>query len=139
MNNTGIILVLAYPETIVRTSEEWYSPYLRFMGMGTKNYLRAGHAALVLIEKSTGELAYYDYGRYVTKLSYGRVRSKERDRELDFPLKAIIRQGKIVNLDELLQFLANHPKLTHGDGTMLASVCDQIDYELAKKMRSVFF
>jgi hypothetical protein len=131
MNNSGIILVLAYPDTVVRTSEEWYSPYLRFMGMGTKNYIRAGHAALVLIEKSTGKLAYYDYGRYVTKLSYGRVRSKERDRELDFPLKAMIRNGEIVNLDELLHFLANNPKLTHGEGKMLASVCDQIDYEAA--------
>lgn len=129
----GIILVLAYPETIVRTSEEWYSPYLRFMGMGTKNYLRAGHATLVLIEKATGNLAYYDYGRYVTKLSYGRVRSKERDRELDFPLKAIIRQGKIINLEEIVRFLANNPKLTHGEGTMLASVCDQVDYAVAQK------
>ncbi|MEM6717882.1 MAG: DUF6695 family protein [Bacteroidota bacterium] len=132
MNNTGIILVLAYPETIVRTSQEWYSPYLRFMGMGKKNYVRAGHAALVLIKKATGELDYYDFGRYITQLSYGRVRSKERDRELDFPLKAVIRNGEIVNLDELLHFLANNPKLTHGEGTMFASVCDQIDYDAAQ-------
>jgi len=133
MNNSGIILVLAYPDTIVRTSEEWYSPYLRYMGMGTKNYIRAGHAALVLIEKPTGKLDYYDFGRYVTKLSYGRVRSKELDRELDFPLKAILRNGEIVNLDELLHFLGNNPKLTHGEGKMVASVCDQIDYEVANE------
>jgi len=131
MNNTGIIIVLAYPETIVRTSQEWYSPYLRFMGMGKKNYVRAGHAALVLIEKATGALDYYDFGRYITQLSYGRVRSKERDRELNFPLKAIIRNGEIVNLEELLHFLGNNPKLTHGEGTMYATVCDQIDYEAA--------
>ncbi|PTX63552.1 hypothetical protein C8N46_101153 [Kordia periserrulae] len=131
MNNTGIILVLAYPETVVRTSTEWYSPYLRFMGMGTKNYVRAGHAALVLIEKVSGELAYYDFGRYVTKLSYGRVRSKERDRELDFPLKATIRNGEIVNLEEILHFLANNPQLTHGEGKMMASICNQVDYDAA--------
>ncbi|MEM6685860.1 MAG: DUF6695 family protein [Bacteroidota bacterium] len=131
MSNTGVILVLAYPETIVRTSQEWYSPYLRFMGMGTKNYVRAGHAALVLIEKATGTLAYYDFGRYITKVSYGRVRCKKRDRELDFPLKALFRNGEIVNLDELIHFLGNNPTLTHGEGTMFASVCDQIDYEAA--------
>ncbi|WP_420572200.1 DUF6695 family protein [Kordia sp.] len=133
MNNSGIILTLAYPDTIVRTAEEWYSPFLRFIGIGKKNYIRAGHAALVLIEKSTGNIAYHDYGRYVTKLSYGRVRSKVRDRELDFPLKAVIRNGEIVNLDELLHFLGNNPKLTHGEGKMVASVCDQIDYDSAKK------
>ncbi len=132
MNNSGIILALAYPDTIVRTAEEWYSPFLRFIGIGKKYYIRAGHAALVLIEKSTGTVSYHDYGRYVTKLAYGRVRSKVRDRELDFPLKAIMHQGEIVNLDELLRFLGNNPKLTHGEGRMVASVCDQVDYEKAK-------
>ena len=132
MNNSGIILALAYPDTIVRTAEEWYSPFMRFIGIGKKNYIRAGHAALVLIEKSTGNIAYHDYGRYVTKLSYGRVRSKVRDRELDFPLKAVMHNGEIINLDELLKFLANNPKLTHGEGKMIASVCDQIDFEKAR-------
>ncbi|QHI38519.1 hypothetical protein IMCC3317_39120 [Kordia antarctica] len=132
MNNSGIILALAYPDTIVRTAEEWYSPFMRFVGIGKKHYIRAGHAALVLIEKSTGTIAYHDYGRYVTKLSYGRVRSKVRDRELDFPLKAIIRNNEIVNLDELLHFFGNNPKLTHGEGKMVASVCDQVDYEIAR-------
>ena len=50
-NNTGIILVLAYPETIVMVAEEWYSPFLKYLGVGKKDYLRAGHAALVLIDK----------------------------------------------------------------------------------------
>jgi hypothetical protein len=133
MTNTGIILTLAYPDTVVRTAEEWYSPFLRFIGIGKKYYIRAGHAALVLIDKSTGTISYHDYGRYVTKLAYGRVRSKVRDRELDFPLKAVMHQGEIVNLDELLRFLGNNPKLTHGEGKMVASICDQIDYEKAKK------
>ena len=131
MNNTGIIVTLAYPETIVKTSEEWYSPYLRFIGIGTKNYVRAGHAALVLIKKETGELNYYDFGRYITETPYGRVRSKMRDRELDFPLKAIINHNTITNIEELLLFLANNPQLTHGEGKMIASVCDEINYEVA--------
>ena len=38
MDNTGIILTLAYPDTIVMVSEEWFSPYLRFIGVGKKNY-----------------------------------------------------------------------------------------------------
>lgn len=132
MSNTGIILTLAYPETIVKTSQEWYSPYLRFIGIGKKNYVRAGHAALVLIDKKTGTLDYYDFGRYVTQLAYGRVRSKQFDRELDFPLKAIIKNHEIVNLNELLHFLANHPELTHGEGKMIASVCNEIDYKAAR-------
>ena len=56
MTNTGIVLTLAYPETIVMVSKEWFSPLLRYAGIGKKNYLRAGHAALVLINKETGIL-----------------------------------------------------------------------------------
>lgn len=131
MNNTGIILTLAYPDTIVMTAKEWYSPYMRFFGIGKKKYVRAGHAALVLIDSATGELSYYDFGRYITAEPLGRVRGKKRDRELDFPLKATIENGTIINLDEILQFLATNPKLTHGDGKLLASVCDAVHYEKA--------
>ncbi len=132
MNNSGLIIVLAYPETIVRLADEWYSSLLRFIGIGKKNYVKAGHAALVLINKDTGILDYYDFGRYITAQSTGRVRGKDTDNELDFPLKANIENGKIKNLNEILKFLAVNPKLTHGEGKLVASVCDEIDYRKAR-------
>lgn len=132
MNNTGIILTLAYPDTIVMVSEEWFSPFLRFIGVGKKNYLRAGHAALVLIDKQTGILEYHDFGRYITPEPTGRVRGRDTDNELHFPLKAKIENDTIINLDEILQFLATHPKLTHGDGKLVASVCNAVDYKKAR-------
>ncbi|MBU2939271.1 hypothetical protein KO494_06940 [Lacinutrix sp. C3R15] len=132
MNNTAFILTLAYPETIVMVADEWYSPFLRFFGIGKKNYLRAGHAALVLIDKATGVLEYHDFGRYITPEPSGRVRGRDTDHELDFAIKASIKNGEIQNLNEILQFLATHPKLTHGDGKLIASVCDSVDYTLAR-------
>ncbi|MFD0963456.1 DUF6695 family protein [Pseudofulvibacter geojedonensis] len=133
MVNTGIIITMAYPETIVMVADEWYSPYLKYLGIGKKDYLRAGHAALVLINKDRGELEYHDFGRYITKAPNGRVRGKKYDRELDFPLKAVIENNKIQNLNEILLFLASNPELTHGDGKLLASICNEVDYEIAKK------
>ncbi|MCK5400710.1 MAG: hypothetical protein KAJ28_03675 [Flavobacteriaceae bacterium] len=132
MNNSGLIIILAYPETIVRLADEWYSTLLRFIGIGKKNYVRAGHAALVLINKETGVLDYYDFGRYITAQSTGRVRGKDTDHELDFFLKAQIVDGEIKNIDEILKFLATNPKLIHGEGKLIASVCDEIDYEKAR-------
>ncbi|MFI0428211.1 DUF6695 family protein [Mariniflexile sp. HMF6888] len=132
MTNTGIILTLAYPETIVMVSKEWFSPFLRFLGVGKKNYLRAGHAALVLINKENGVLEYHDFGRYITPEPTGRVRGSDTDNELHFPLVAQIENDKITNLNAILEFLATHPKLTHGDGKMLASVCNAIDYKKAR-------
>ena len=132
MNNTGVILTLAYPETIVLHAEEWYSPFLKYLSIGNKTHVRAGHAALVLINKLTGELEYHDFGRYITPEPNGRVRGKDTDCELDFPLVAKISDDVIVNLEEILEFLATHPRLTHGDGTLYASVCNKIDYDAAR-------
>ena len=132
MNNSGIIITLAYPDTIVMVSKEWFSPFLRFVGIGKKNFLRAGHAALVLINKQTGVLEYHDFGRYITPEPMGRVRGKDTDNELDFPLKADIKNNTIQNLDAILVFLATHPKFTHGDGKLIASVCDAINYNTAR-------
>ncbi|MCD2260327.1 DUF6695 family protein [Psychroserpens luteolus] len=130
--NDGIILTLAYPETIVSHAKEWYSPFLRFLFVGSRNHVRAGHAALVLIDKSTGVLEYHDFGRYITTSPYGRVRGKETDFELNFPIQATIEKGEIQNLNEILKFLATQPKLTHGEGNMYASVCKTIDYKKAR-------
>ncbi len=132
MLNNGIILTLAYPETVVMVSDEWFLKYLHYFGIGKRNYVRAGHAALVLIHKEKGSFEYYDFGRYISPLSTGRVRSKVTDHELDFPLKPVLNNGTLENLMEILVFLATHPKLTHGLGTMYASVCDEVNYENAK-------
>ncbi len=132
MNNTGIILTLAYPDTIVMVADEWYSPLLRLIGIGKKNYVRAGHAALVLINTETGILEYHDFGRYITPEPYGRVRGRTTDNELELPLKAEIVNGTLINLEALLKFLATHPKLTHGEGRLVASVAKDIDYIKAR-------
>lgn len=132
MNNTAFILSLAYPDTIVSHAEEWYSPYLKYIGIGNKTSVRAGHAALVLINKATGVLEYHDFGRYITPEPNGRVRGRSTDNELEIPITAEIKNDKIVNIDAILQFLATNPRLTHGDGRLVASVCNVIDYNKAR-------
>ncbi len=123
---------MAYPDTVVMVADEWYSPLLQFIGVGKKNYVKAGHAALVLINRETGFLEYHDFGRYITPEPNGRVRGSQTDHELDFPLEAEIIGDTIKNLDTILLFLANNPKKTHGDGKLIASVCSQVDYQKAK-------
>lgn len=133
MNNkaTGFVIAMAFPDTVVMVAEEWYSPLLRIVGIGKKNYVKAGHSALVLINKEIGQLEYHDFGRYITLTPYGRVRGANHDGELRFPVKAKIKDGEITNLEELLLFLSSNPKLTHGEGKLVASVCD-VDYEKTK-------
>ena len=130
--NTAFILTLAYPDTVVRISDEKLVPYLRYINVGCENYVRAGHAALVLIDKEKGSLEYFDFGRYTCPQGYGRVRGELTDNELDFPLKAEVKDNELINLNEILSFLATNPKLTHGEGKLVASVCKSVNYKDAK-------
>ena len=132
MKQTGKILVLAFPDTYVTMSTEWICKILPLVGLGTKDYIKAGHAALVLIENSTGHAQYYDFGRYVTPKGHGRVRGANTDAELQLPITAKISEdNKLENLEELLVWLDANPQKTHGEGRLLASVCDAIDYDKA--------
>ncbi|WP_459210635.1 DUF6695 family protein [Aquimarina rhabdastrellae] len=134
MKPTGKIIPLAFPDTYVKHSDESVLTLLPLLGLGKKNYIKAGHAALVLIENATGHAAYYDFGRYITPKGHGRVRSALTDVELEIPFTMQLTPDRqLVNLDELLLWLEAHPDKTHGSGRLVASVCDEIDYHKAKE------
>lgn len=125
--------MLAFPDTFVTMSTEWICKLLPFFGLGTKEYIKAGHSALVLIETKTGKAQYFDFGRYVTPQGYGRVRGENTDVELKLPLKAkISEENTLQNVEEFLLWLEANPQKTHGDGRLLASVCDAIDFKKAQ-------
>ncbi|MDC8003260.1 hypothetical protein POV27_04315 [Aureisphaera galaxeae] len=134
MKHTGTLLVLAYPDTFVTMSDEWICNVLPLVGLGTREYIKAGHAALMLIENKTGEACYFDFGRYVTPKGHGRVRGANTDAELHVPIKAKFCDiGMLKNNEELLLWLDANPHKTHGEGRLLASICYSIDFKKAQQ------
>ncbi|WP_201739469.1 DUF6695 family protein [Dokdonia sinensis] len=133
MNHTGKIIVLAFPDTFVKMSDELMCKILPLVGLGTRTHIKAGHAALVLIENETGNAQYFDFGRYITPPGKGRVRGAITDVELEIPFKAKIKNKKLENLDDFLIWLDAHPEKTHGSGRLVASLCESINYEKAIK------
>ncbi len=134
MKTTGSILVLSYPDTFVKMSDELICRVLPWVGLGTKEYIKAGHAALVLINNKTGDARYYDFGRYITPYGFGRVRSYRTDAELKIPFKAIFNSHELVsNIEDFLLWLDAHPEKTHGHGRLIASLCSSINFEKAER------
>ncbi|MBQ0736409.1 DUF6695 family protein [Aquimarina celericrescens] len=133
MSYTGKIISLAFPDTFVKHSDESSTKVLLALGLGKQNYIKAGHAAFVLIENETGNAEYYDFGRYITPQGYGRVRSAVTDVELEIPFQADLTKDKeLTNIEEFLLWLEANPDKTHGSGRLVASVCDYIYYQKAK-------
>lgn len=133
MDYTGKIISIAFPDTFVRFSDESLLQVFPLFGLGKNKFIKAGHAAFVLIDNRTGEAEYYDFGRYITPKGMGRVRSAVTDVELEILIKASFTfDGKLENIAQFLLWLEAHPEKTHGNGRLVASVCDYIDYDMAK-------
>ncbi|QTD37710.1 hypothetical protein JL193_16885 [Polaribacter batillariae] len=132
-NSNGIIIILSYPDTVVRPAYwERLSGFWPKIGIGGKHAVQAGHAAFLLIKKEKPEINYFDFGRYITSYGNGRVRSKETDPELAIPIVARFKNNTLTNLSEILLWVENHPKKTHGDGRLVASINEDINFEKAK-------
>lgn len=128
-----MILTIAFPDTYVTSTNTFYDRFFKLIGINKSDKYKAGHAALVLIDPTTGKLEYYDFGRYITPLGYGRIRSSETDPEIFFPFTAKINNhGKLENEKDIFLFLANST-FTHGDGKMIISVLKKVNYQKAKK------
>ncbi|WP_298765963.1 DUF6695 family protein [uncultured Polaribacter sp.] len=133
-NSDGIIIVLSYPDTVVRPAYwETLSSFWPKIGIGSKHAVQAGHAALLLLKKNCPEINYYDFGRYITTYGNGRVRNKKTDAELEITLQATFKNNQLTNIKEILLWLEKHPEKTHGDGRMIATINDEIDYKKAQK------
>ncbi|WP_299012327.1 DUF6695 family protein [uncultured Polaribacter sp.] len=138
-NSDGIIVVLSYPDTIVRPAYwEILSGFWSKIGIGSKHSVQAGHAALLLIKKNEPTIQYFDFGRYITTYGNGRVRSEKTDVELHVPLKAVFKENELYNLEEILLWIEKHPEKTHGEGRLIATVNNEINYNKAQSFITDF-
>jgi hypothetical protein len=104
---------------------------MRWLGFNVDYYYQAGHAAVILVEKSTAEIHYFDFGRYHSPYNYGRVRSFESDPELTIHTTPLLSSDAsfVLNLREIFSEMQKN-KSFHGDGTLYGSQV-QIDFKKA--------
>ena len=127
-----IALVLAWPESWSKAPEPIFK-LMEKVGFLKSRFFQAGHAAVVLIEGKTGNVEYFDFGRYTSDKGKGRVRSMKSDPKLEMSVTGRFdNNGKLKNLSEILVHIDSMPDETHGDGRMYVSVCKDFDFETCK-------
>lgn len=130
MEYKDFIIPLAWPEAFVRTPGGPYDKLLSLFNIHRNGYYKFGHAAFLLINHKTGEVDFFDFGRYISPFKNGRARSKKTDPEINFKLKAKIKDGEIENLHGLLKAInSNHN--SHGEGTLYAGIQKRISHQKA--------
>lgn len=135
-------IILAWPETLCKRAGAWYDGFMERLSICKKGYYKVGHAAIVLIDGSSGDAYYFDFGRYHAPRGYGRVRDFTTDHDLRIYTKIIFdEENEILNLEELLGELSLNASC-HGDGELKASELE-IDfnaaYQTAKEMQAQDF
>ncbi len=132
MHKEGISIVIAWPDTTARGDDRWYT-VLKNLGLVKNLNFKVGHAAIILIDKASGILYYYDFGRYITPRGMGRARSCDTDPKLELTTRATIENGKILNLEEILLEMDVKKEATHGMGPMYFSIIDHTDFRKSKQ------
>ena len=119
------IIALAWPEGMVSAAGAWYDSLFAKNGK-----YRVGHSAVVLIDRKSGKLQYFDFGRYHSPPNYGRVRDVETDNDVALNSIAKIKSNTISNLDEILLEIKNKNSC-HGEGTLYASILNDVSFDKA--------
>ena len=139
--NNAVIITMAYPQEIVRTTPASYSKLLPYFGFGIKGFIRAGHACYIIIKKNEENLEFFDCGRYIAPSGWARIRSFETDPKTIMEVKAKWKDGELTNLEEILEWVYSHPDNSGGYGDLYASLCLEANYEsniaYVKKMQSI--
>ena len=117
------IIPMAYPRSLASLEGMWYSHFLKWTRISRNGFVRAGHAALSIVDAKTGEVYFADFGRYISPYGYGRMRSKFTDPEVEIDIKAKFdTKGELMNFPEILRYLHEHPEKTHGTYSLFASL-----------------
>jgi len=130
--NNDFIIILAWPEGMVAAAGSWYDKMF-----STNGEYRVGHSALILVNATTNQLSYFDFGRYHSPFGFGRVRDLETDPDISLKSKAIIIDNSIENIEEILLEISNL-KATHGHGKLYASILKNINFNRAYKKSKEF-
>lgn len=123
-----IAIPISWPDKTALGDEKWMA-FLKQIGLVKNLHFKVGHAALLLIERNSGAIRYFDFGRYLTPRGYGRARSALFDPRLEIFTKALITpRGEIQNLEEILTELCEKEEATHGGGRTVFSICKNVSF-----------
>lgn len=123
-----IAIPISWPDQTARGDEGWMSFFKRIGIVKNLNF-KVGHAAILLVQRSTGLIKYFDFGRYIVPRGYGRARSYIFDPRLIMRTQAEFTEtGDIANMTKILAELKENESATHGGGRLLYSICPAISF-----------
>lgn len=138
MVRSDIAIIVNFPDKPILIPQyiSFWNFWAHVFDFNRDNYSNVGHTGVILLNGTTGDLQYYDFGRYDDRddlmgprpAFYGTVRSKRHVPGLELNIKAKLVNGWITNLDTLLIHLGAK-KLFKTYGPIESSVVYNLDLD----------
>ncbi|NGF55257.1 hypothetical protein G5B00_01920 [Parapedobacter sp. SGR-10] len=125
-------IILTWPDATIRGDEAWMMFFKR-IGLVKNLNFKVGHTGIVVVNHKSGEMLFYDFGRYITPRGFGRARSKYSDPLLEIKTTAKISDGNIQNLEEIIAHFESLKPFMYGEGKLFFSIVKGIDFDTAKQ------
>jgi hypothetical protein len=135
MEIKGFAVSMAWPVTLCKRPGGWYENLMHLTKFSKNGYYKVGHAALTLVDGSSGQCYYFDFGRYHAPHGYGRVRDVESDMDLKISTEIVFNNQVPTNIHELYEEL-QQLEACHGDGKLDVGIIP-IDFESSFKRAKV--
>ncbi len=127
-----LALVIAWPKCWAKAPESLFGK-LKKVGFFKSDYFQLGHTGILLINGTSGQVEYFDFGRYSTGEYQGRVRSRRSDPKLGIDVLAKLdAKGDLENLKELLWSIKSKQYEMHGEEEMHIAVCKNYNFRQGK-------
>lgn len=132
MQFKDLAIILTWPDATIRGDEKWMM-FFKKIGLVKNLNFKVGHTGVIIVRHETGEMLYYDFGRYIAPRGYGRARSKFSDPLLEIKVKANVKGDEIENLHEISEHLETLKSVMYGEGKLFFSIVPNINFEIAKQ------
>ncbi|WDF68577.1 hypothetical protein PQ465_20065 [Sphingobacterium oryzagri] len=126
-----LAIILTWPDATIRGDERWMM-FFKKIGIVKNLNFKVGHTGIVIIKRNTGEMLFYDFGRYIAPRGYGRARSRFSDPRLAIDLKATFEGQDIANLSDIILQFEELKGAMYGEGILYFSIANGLNFELAK-------
>lgn len=131
MDYKDYAIILAWPDATIRGDEKWMM-FFKKLGVVKNLNFKVGHTGVVIVNHRSGEMRFYDFGRYIAPRGYGRARSKDSDPLLHIDLRAVIENDDIQNIEDIVRYFETLKQAMYGEGRLFFSVAKEINFDLAK-------
>lgn len=132
MQYKDFAIILTWPDATIRGDEQWMM-FFKKIGLVKNLNFKVGHTGIIIVKHDTGDMYFYDFGRYIAPRGYGRARSKFSDPLLEIKVKAKVNGNEIENLQEISEHLETLKSAMYGEGKLFFSIVPNINFDIAKK------